>query len=367
MPPFRMNIHIMRDSLRFLAVPFTVVIGTCVCFDALAQQQGRPTRPGVTTQPVQAQPQQQAQRPPQGNGRPPVNNGLSIPAEKVNPPAPVEPLDPELESLLKQWELKSAQIKTLNGVHERTVYNLVFETDERSTGKFFLETPDKGRIDLKGVKPGRDDKSERIGTKSGRPFRIEEGRAERWVCSGQEILAIDDDEKTYQVMPLPKEAQGQNIVHSPLPFLFGMKAAEAKARYDFVLQKNTKEQAYLIINPKLDSDKQNYSQARVLLEKVNYLPIAVKLYDPSSNLETVYKFKSIKINEGPGILGGIFGEKDPFHPKLTGHKLSLTSTEEPNGPQQNTRPVQPASNRQVAPAPTQPPRIGTQPRPNSNK
>lgn len=350
MPPFRMNIHIMRDSLRFLAVPFAVVIGTGVCFDALGQQ-GKPVRPAVNSQPA---PQgQQPQRNAQGATQ--VVGQHRIGPEKLMPPAQAAPIDPALESFLKQWELKSSKIKTLSGTHQRMVYNKVFQTEAVSKGKFFLETPDKGRIDLEGVKPKKDEKSERVGP-NGAPYRLEEGTGEMWICTGQEIIAVDQSEKTYHIMPLPKDVQGQNIVHSPLPFLFGMKAEEAKARYDITLKGENAEKAYLRIIPKLESDRQNYSEAQVLLEKVNYLPTAVKLIDPSSNLETLYKFDGLKVNERAGILQRIFGEDDPFHPNLKNHKLIITAADgtDPAAPTQNGRPAQPQNARPGQPTATRP-------------
>jgi hypothetical protein len=97
-----------------------------------------------------------------------------------------------------------------------------------------------------------------------------------------------------------------------------MKAEEAKARYRMTLKSDTKEVAIIGIIPRLESDRQNYTEAIVILEKVNYLPTAVKLYDPSGSLETVYRFDNVTINK-KGILPSIF-TGDPWHPRLTGLK-----------------------------------------------
>jgi TIGR03009 family protein len=351
--PFRMNIPIMRDSLRSLAAPLALVLVTGTCFDVMAQP-ARPTRPSGAQQttPLPRQPQQP------NNMRPPGNPARVEPEQitpRVAPPAiaaPQEPISPELEELLKEWEDKSSLIKVLKGEHQRTVYNLVFEVEQRANGVFYLETPDKGRIELVGVKPGKTEKSKRTNPKTGSLFRLEEGRGEKWICSGQEIIAINDEEKTYEIMPLPKNIQGENIIKSPLPFLFGMKAEEAKQRYLMTLKSNTKEQAVIGIIPRLDSDRQNYTEAIVILEKAHYLPTAVKLYDPSGNLETVYRFDNVKINQR-GVLPTIF-TGDPWHPKLTGLKRFIppeTADEpvknEPRFNQAAPRAVVPAGNQSV--------------------
>jgi TIGR03009 family protein len=324
--PFRMNIPIMRDSLRSLAAPLALVLVTGTCFDVMAQQ-AKTTRP-AGAQPTNQPPQRQI--PP--SGKIPVRPASqSIPAERVDPPlaAPEDEISPELETLLKQWESKSALIKILEGKHRRTTYNLVFETEQMASGVFYLETPDKGRIDLVGTKPGKNEKSNRLG-KAGHPFRLEEGHGEKWICSGQEVIAVNEEEKSYQIMPLPKDIQGDNIVKSPLPFLFGMKSDEAKQRYRMVLKSNTEKGAVLIIRPRTQLDLQNYSEAWVVLDKSTYLPSAVKLFDPSGNLETVYKFEEIKINKKNTFLGGIgglFAEKNPFQPDLRRYKLFVAPEE----------------------------------------
>jgi TIGR03009 family protein len=323
--PFRMNIPIMRDSLRSLAAPLALVLVTGTCFDVMAQ----PSRPRPTGA-QQTNPPSSRQQP--NNTRTPGNPARVEPEQvtpRVAPSASVVPEDaisPELEAFLKQWESKSSQIKILEGHHKRTTYNLVFETEQMASGVFYLETPDKGRIDLIGTKPDKNDKSSRLG-KSGKPFRLEEGRGEKWICSGQEVIAVNEEEKTYEIMPLPKDVQGDNIVKSPLPFLFGMKADEAKQRYRMVLRSNTDKGAMLIIRPRLQLDQQNYSEAWVMLEKPTYLPSAVKLFDPSGNLETVYKFEDVKVNNKKSFLGAIFAEKDPFHPDLRRYKLFVAAEE----------------------------------------
>jgi hypothetical protein len=132
------------------------------------------------------------------------------------------------------------------------------------------------------------------------------------------------------------------------------------------LMKNTPEAAHIAIIPRLASDLQNYAEAAVVLDKSTYLPKAVKLYDPTGNLETVYTFDSIKINQR-GIFPPIFRDKDPFHPNLKGYKLfvSADTNEAPQKPSQND----PRLNQQTVPRtgnqPT--PRIGQGPIRPSNK
>jgi TIGR03009 family protein len=345
-----MNNPIMKYSL--FAAPFALVLLTG-SWSNVSAQQTKPQRPGpptapatsprpATTQPRPAQPGPAGQ-PVQGGRGPVQKASAQLPAEDDS--RTEEQLSPELEKVLRDWEMKSSQIKSLNGTHVRTVYNLVFEEEKRSSGKFYLKTPDMGRIDLVGTKPKKDEKSLRVG-KSGEPFRLEADHAEKWICTGQEIVAINDEDKTFQVMPLPKEAQGENIVNTPLPFLFGMKAEDAKRRYRIRMEKNTRDTVMLVIFPRLASDQETYVEAWVILEKTNYLPTAVKMFDPTGKLETVYRFESVKVNDRGGF--GIFTESNPFHIDLKskGYKMVLTQAE---GSEPPKRQADPRQNSRLAP------------------
>ena len=332
-PPFRMNIPIMRFSL--FAALFALVFVTGSWSHLLAQppRSSRPATPGeeAKKQPadrvpvVQTSAQQRAQ----------ATAAANLPDADAD--AEQEPrISPELERILQDWEAKSSQIKSLNGEHVRTVYNKVFEEERRASGTFYLRTPDMGRIDIVGTKPKKNEKSARIG-RSGNPFRVQADQSEKWICTGKEVVMVNEDDKSFEVIPLPEEMQGENIINSPLPFLFGMKAADAKRRFRMELKKDTKDEAVLIVFPRLPSDKKNYVEAWIILEKANYLPTAVKMFDPTGNLETVYMFKSVKINERSGW--GIFPEKDPFHPPLKsqGYKMALRPSEELDAPRKSAQ------------------------------
>lgn len=256
----------------------------------------------------------------------------------AKPPRPaggtlvVQPVSPELQEILDDWEQHSSQIKSLHGKHTRFVYNHVFEIEKRSNGTWYLETPDKGRIDLVGLPPQKKEVSRKIGKQSRKPYRIESDRQEMWICNGEEIVIVNGDEKTYEVAPVPPHLRGTNIVNGPLPFLFGMKAVDAQKRYELTLLENGKTSAKIKIVPRFQSDQDNYKWAELFLDKARYLPTAVRLLDPTENLETVYLFEIIDVNNRSlkAKFWDIFGDSDPFHPDLKkkGYKLVLPAQEE---------------------------------------
>ena len=70
---------------------------------------------------------------------------LRAPAEDPNTGKPV---DPRIEALLIEWSQRTKEIKHLQGRHCRATRNFEWGTESWAEGKFYVETPDKGRIDL---------------------------------------------------------------------------------------------------------------------------------------------------------------------------------------------------------------------------
>ncbi len=289
-------------------------------------------------------------------GKPAADNSQTRPTPEKRPrPAPqdmekdpeIDKLDPKLEKILIEWEAHSSKIKSLHGKHTRKEFIKTFAVEKVSEGEFFLETPDKGRIDMiaKPVAKGA--------VASRKDYTLEKGSSERWICTGEEILSFNEDDKTYCREVLPVSMRGKNIVHSPLPFLFGMKADEAKQRFNLKLVGFNKDNTAVQIQaiPRMDSDRQNYSEAAIMLDLKKFVPNAVRLLDPNG-IETVYIFDGIKINDS-----GFWQElktkfNDPYRPSLKGYKLQISND------------VQPASN--TEPAGSKAGNKGSQANPTSN-
>ena len=243
----------------------------------------------------------------------------------------VQNLPAELEQLLQNWSQHSAKIQKLQGTHQRFVYDNVFMTQRRSVGAFYYEAPSKGRIDIQPVKitPGdkiqyKDPQTQKIVT-----WTLKQDRPERWICNGEQIWQVNDAAKQVEIVSIPAEHQGQNIMDGPLPFLFGMPPAKAKRRYQLSLVHSSKlrpNQVQLHVLPRLQRDAANWQSAEVILDTTQYLPVAVRLIDPTGNTETTYLFKDLKVNaEEPGFLRRFFvgEEKDPFNPSLKGYSIKV--------------------------------------------
>jgi TIGR03009 family protein len=220
----------------------------------------------------------------------------------------------ELNRILEEWSSASKRIKRLEGKHTRYVYESTFKTVKYCTGLFLYEGPDKGRIDLTPYKTSKKEM-----TKEGVTYEIKTQKAERWICDGKQILGIDDEEKFISVTPIPTEAQGENIMDGPLPFLFGMPPEKAKKRYKMKLMGTTENHYRLYVLPRMKKDAVSWKEAFVYLDRRTYLPSGVKLTDQTGTTETVYTFNEIKVNKKRGLLGRWF-KGDPFNPRMPGYK-----------------------------------------------
>jgi hypothetical protein len=248
----------------------------------------------------------------------------------------------ELEQLLLAWEQESAKVKKLKGKFHRFVYDGVYFVENRAAGEFWYESPDQGRMDF-GISPLKP-VSVKKGP-NGEPYTVQQDPLQRWICTGKEIFIIHDSEKLFDRIEIPPQQQGRNIMNGPLPFLFGMKAEQAKERYHLnlgaqhwpqgrVVEKDGQRtqlppQIHVVAVPKLDVDAREWSRAEVLLNG-RFLPTAIRLLDPTGNKETVYTFDAASLDANPLLpwLPNPFSDRPPRNYTL-GHDSRATADEAP--------------------------------------
>jgi len=262
-----------------------------------------------------------------------ANPPADAPAKQLEQrPAPqamrVQAVNPALMKVLQDWHNKTKTIEKLQGEHERWTYEPVFAIAKKSEGKFYYESPDKGRIDLAPGAPEKikdeDPTQPGVQTKepgTGKLYTVKLDKPERWICDGTQILRVDDSEKLYEIVPIPPAHQGNNIMDGPLPFLFGLPPQKALERYKLTLNKPPSENTiWLEAWPLQKADASLWQRADVLLDATTFLPIAVKLYDLTKQQQgiTLYTFKNTSPNKVN--LLEIFPGQDPFKPNLFGYK-----------------------------------------------
>lgn len=285
-----------------------------------------------------------------GDGAAPAGNAR-LPRPNAEP-LRIQKLSPELEQILKNWEQQTAKINKLQGDTRYREYDKTFSVEYRGEGKFAFEAPDRGNYELRPVKIAKGESSS-VKTEDKQPYELKPKDAERWICTGAEILRIDEAHKTYEVVPIPEERRGDRIIEAPLPFLFGMKAEQAKQRYQIELVKDADQEIVLKLRPNWSGDAANWSQATVIIQKTNYLPREVRLIAPGGTSMRIHSFENIKVNSD-NLFRSLFGD-DPFKPKLKNYKVVNNDRGPDDAPVTADRPanagkVRPSSAETVAPS-----------------
>ena len=237
------------------------------------------------------------------------------------------PLDAEnqkyIEQLLAYWEGTSQQVTHYQCAMTRWTYDQEvcnFRKPENNQlvaaviarGSVRYRSPDKGMYEVTeqwqfggpAEQPGGDPKYERRAL-TNKDF----AEQEKWICDGRSIYEYDFQRKQITELTLPPEAQGEGLKNSPLPFVFGAKAAELLDRYWIrdVTPPNVTDQYWLEAWPKRASDAQSYSKLEIILTRDPFLPAAIHMYAPNYDPKTnpskmVFEFRDREIN---GTLAGL--------------------------------------------------------------
>src|SRR5262245_16774265 len=103
---------------------------------------------------------------------------------------------------------------------------------------------------------------------------------EKILSSGNFVYQWNPAGKVINVFELPP---GQKADDNLLSFLFGMKAEEAKQRYDLKLVKEDQWWTYIEVIPKRAEDKVDFQRARLVFSTSTFLPRQVWLEQPNGN------------------------------------------------------------------------------------
>jgi TIGR03009 family protein len=204
-------------------------------------------------------------------------------AAKVPDPAEEAAKRAEMEKLLGLWEKQSARLTALDVGFERTDKSPGWNEKIKYQGRAYLQTPNLACLHFQK-------EEEKAGEK---PKLVPH---ERIVVTGKEVLQYDYETKQIFRFPLDKQDRKKALQEGPLPFLFNMKAAEARQRYGMTLM-DQNPKAYLIaIVPHDDYDREVFSKAFIQLSKTTFLPDRLMLLSPNGKDTQDYVFSGIKAN-----------------------------------------------------------------------
>ena len=222
-------------------------------------------------------------------------------------PAPTVPSSPErLDQVLNAWEQRMSSLENFSAKCSRTT---VYDLTKKSTtfvGEAAFMKPNVARIDLT-VQEEADKKD------------ADKTNFDRMYCTGQYIFEYSPRYKKIIRHEIPKnDPTADNLI---LAFMRGMKAADAKKRFNMTLTKETEWYAYVYITPKSEADKQAFTAAQLTIfiknsipenePNLNSIPCRLWYKMPNRN-EVTYMFSDMVPN---GKL-----DKDAFVPRfITGY------------------------------------------------
>jgi TIGR03009 family protein len=195
----------------------------------------------------------------------------------------------QVDAVLAGWESSLTSLRSLYAECERTTIDKTFQTKEIFKGSAkYLKSPGPGqgsRASLELYKQPSQGANAMI--------------FEKYICTGTYLYEYAPANKVIRIHDMPPAKAGQIADDNFLSFLFGMKATEAKQRYQLSLTPpSDANYHYLLIQPKLAQDKADFTVARLVLLRQNFLPAQVWFHQPNGN-EVTWNFQPRRDAEIP--------------------------------------------------------------------
>jgi len=215
----------------------------------------------------------------------------AAPKSTLVPQAQGPEAEAKLDDLLKRWETNSASVKSLDldFIREDVAVDWGDVTEFR--GRALLKSPNFAWLDSNKVALG--DNGKKIIGKDGKPEVLPH---ERIVCTGDEVWQYMAPTHQIIVHPLSKEAKQRALEEGPLPFMFNMKAEQARQRYDLKLEGENATLYAIDVKPLQEIDKESFSSAKLYLDKKLLQPVMLVLVDVNERDKKRYRFLNIKPN-----------------------------------------------------------------------
>jgi TIGR03009 family protein len=219
-------------------------------------------------------------------------------------PAAGEPQPPKMTmpQLLVLWEGQSAKLQTLELDMYRIDKDPNWGDEEHYLAHAAFKTPQLAFLDFRKVKmkeqpdPKDKRKKQHVPVKNGNDFVSVP--YETIVCTGEEVWQYRyGEERKIYIYPLDKDQRKRALEEGPLPFLFNMRAAEAKKRYAMYLKGEDKTRYLVMIKPLLQADQDTFSTAWIYLHKESLLPTRVCLVAPDGQSTKDFWMSRIAANK----------------------------------------------------------------------
>jgi hypothetical protein len=218
-------------------------------------------------------------------------------------------VSPVVVEILSRWEQATLDLKQVEISFKRFDRDSVFEVETRGVGKFIYVSPNIGLYSLKGAPVV--ERAEGPSTASGGRMVVAAAKPQLYWWSGENVTIVDDREKTYDTLPIPKR-MSENIQtvgswdviwqvlagpQKALPAVVDLRAEKMLNRFEWSVEENSETQVHLEGVPKTPQDRRHIKRLSVMLDPKTYRTTATRLVDPSGSRETIHRFEYVKVNE----------------------------------------------------------------------
>jgi len=213
---------------------------------------------------------------------PPAAPGGQVPPLPPAAAPAAVPTDPKLDTHLAGWEKNMGGLINFRFVLELKRTDAVFKADKTYSGVVLCMKPNFAVLRL-------NNDTDKTGTDY-----------EAFICDGKAVFEYNGLAKSITEWKLPAPGAGGGATDNMmLDFLSGMKAKDAKTRFDMKLFNEDAHYVYLDVKPLNPKDKAEFTQLRMALYGPNtkwpYLPAQVVMSKPNGDTEQ-WKFKDPQTN-----------------------------------------------------------------------
>jgi|688.fasta_scaffold03004_12 TIGR03009 family protein len=202
-----------------------------------------------------------------------AQGSLPVSSLPVNPIAPNPAQPTPLDGILKQWEQQMQRVEFLTANLALIEKDKVFNAVRTSTGtaKYMKSGALNQPVLLASLEFRKENKAE---------------TDRKFLCTGNFLYELDYGQKVVRAFEMPKPKPGQVADDSFLTFIFGMKAEEAKLRYNLSLDKEDQHYSYISVIPKLPGDRADFQRAQLVLLRATFLPRRLWFEKPNGDETT---------------------------------------------------------------------------------
>jgi TIGR03009 family protein len=200
----------------------------------------------------------------------------ALPLAAQTPPArpatPDRASQEKLDGYLLRWEQEMKKIQTLAAELKRIDKDKTFETTTKLVGY------------ARYMKVGSGARAQNLGDltlyrEGTNPPQLQD----KILCTGTFIYRFQPAQKEIKVYEIPrKQAEGLGD-DSFLSFFFGMRAAQARERYQLRLAKEDRWYIYVDILPRRAEDRADFQRARLVLNRDTFMPRQLWFESPNGN------------------------------------------------------------------------------------